>query len=257
MKRFRFRVLLVLCGLAGLWGFGGAHGSRSAFASPGGGEVEAPAVDPEHAAMGTVFRVDDSTGENTISFESRAPLEDIVGTSNRIVGYLVFDPEDPGKGGRGRLTVPVASLRTGIPLRDQHLLGEEWLDAAAHPAISLEITEVKDVKEIQGAEEFRTFGMTAVGAFTLHGRSEAIEVPGRVTYLRETSRTKERTPGNLLAVRAEFEVVLDRYGVRGFEGVVGSKVSETIRVSVSFTASDAVAGGAADPEGGKEGASGR
>ncbi len=44
--------------------------------------------------------------------------------------------------------------------------------------------------------------------------------------------------GDLLAGRASFDVALTEFGIKGFEGVVGSKVSETINVDVSFMASN-------------------
>ena len=48
---------------------------------------------------------------------------------------------------------------------------------------------------------------------------------------------RNRLPGDLLAGRAKFEVALADYGVKGMKGVVGAKVSETISVKLSFTAS--------------------
>ena len=95
---------------------------------------------------GTMFHVQDPMGRNSVTFKSAAPLEDITGTSNKITGYISFDPNNPDKGGHGKLTVPVASLNTGIPMRDEHLQGAEWLDAGTYPEITLEITKVKKVK---------------------------------------------------------------------------------------------------------------
>lgn len=47
-----------------------------------------------------------------------------------------------------------------------------------------------------------------------------------------------RVPGNLIAGRTSFDVALEDFGVRGVQGAVGAKVSETIKIDVSFFASD-------------------
>lgn len=49
-----------------------------------------------------------------------------------------------------------------------------------------------------------------------------------------------RTPGNLVAARTSFDVALKDFGVRGMEGALGAKVSEIIKVDLTFFASDQV-----------------
>lgn len=200
------------------------------------GEKEILVVDPGHAAMGAVFYVEGS--KNTITFESKAPLEDIVGTSTALRGYLVFDPEHPEAGGAGRLLVPTASLETGLPLRDRHLLGKEWLDAESFPVIAFSVDSVRDVKLVKESEAFKTYDLVASGSLELHGKSDVVEVAARITYLSESEETRKKQPGNLLAVRAEFPVSLAAFGIEGFEGIVGSKVGETIAVSVNLIGTD-------------------
>ncbi len=211
-------------------------------ANPCGGKATAmaamPAVNPCHAKHGTVFYIADPMGRNTISFTSQAPLEDIIGTTNQIAGYVVFDPKNPIKGGRGQLNVSTASLKTGIPLRDEHLQGKDWLDAKKYPSISLGIESVKDVKTVKETASYKTYELEIEGSFSLHGKTKRIKAPARMTYLPESEQTRQKMPGDLLAGRASFDVALTEFGIKGFEGVVGSKVSETINVDVSFMASN-------------------
>ena len=197
-----------------------------------------PAVNPCHAKHGTVFYIADPMGRNTISFTSQAPLEDIIGTTNQIAGYVVFDPKNPINGGRGQFNVSTASLKTGIPLRDEHLQGKDWLDAKKYPSISLGIESVKDVKVVKETASYKTYELEIEGSFSLHGKSKRIKVPARMTYLPESEQTRQKMPGDLLAGRASFDVALTEFGIKGFEGVVGSKVSEMINVDVSFMASN-------------------
>lgn len=196
-------------------------------------------VEPEHAKLGTVFYVADPTKRNTVSFTSEAPLEDIIGLSNEIEGYVVFDPKNPEKGGAGKLRVPVKSLDTGIPLRDEHLGGADWLDAETHPQITFRVRKVEDVEEVKQAESYHTYDATLVGDFSIHGKTKRLEIPVRVTYLPESEATRKKMPGDLLAGRAKFEIALADYDVTGPEGmgIIGSKVGKTIQIEVRFTAS--------------------
>ena len=61
--------------------------------------------------------------------------------------------------------------------------------------------------------------------------------PQRDGQRRPTSDALEAGIGDLLAGRTSFAVKLSDFGVKGMEGVVGARVSETIQVDVSFVAS--------------------
>jgi len=97
-----------------------------------------------------------------ITFESKADVEDILGTSSAVAGTVTLD----GKGGGSfRLAVPVASMKTGLDARDEHLRSAYWLDAEKHPDIVFEGDTVKRLAD--GKWE-------VAGQLALHGAS-----PGR------------------------------------------------------------------------------
>jgi len=205
------------------------------------------AVNPCHAKHGTVFHVADPMRRNTVTFTSRAPLEDIVGTSNAITGYLVFDPRNPDQGVRGALRVPVKSLDTGIPLRDRHLQGRQWLDANAHPDITFLAGETSSVRKVKEGDGFQTYDVTVTGSLTVHGVARRTTVKARLVYLQESKQTRQKMAGNLLAARATLEVPLAAHKVTGFEGVIGSKVDAKIQVDVSLFATDSSPNSAGNP----------
>ena len=202
---------------------------------------------------GRVFLIDDAVGRNSVTFKSNAPLEDIVGTSNKLTGMLVFDPSHPETGGHGEISVPVASLNTGIPVRDEHLAGADWLNAEKNPNISFKITEIKDLKSVKSTAGAKTFDLTAVGDFSLNGKTKRLSAPVRITYLKESEATKMRQPGDLLAARASFEVALADFGITGPAGMdlIGSKIGKTIEIELSLVAASAAGAMAGNPCGGK------
>ncbi len=212
---------------------------------------ELPPVNPCHAKHGTVFYVADSMGRNQVTFASKAPLEDIVGTTNQIVGYLVFDPDKPLNGVRGFFRIPVKGLDTGIPLRDEHLQSDMWLDAGKYPEITFTVESASKVRQDKKAEGYQTYTMTLGGPLSIHGQTQTVNVPARITFIPENEKTRMKLPGNLLGVRAEFTVALADFAIRGPANMdlIGSRVGETVDIEVSAFASNAkaTAGNPANP----------
>ncbi len=204
------------------------------------GMTKAMAVNPCFAKKGTVFYVNDPMHRDTVTIKSEALLEDIVGTSSSLSGYLVFDPANPKGGVRGTMQIPVSSLNTGIPLRDEHMRSAAWLDAEGHPLISLTVTDARRIRTIRSSTDYATYDMNLLGQFSLHGETREVEVPARLTYLQESKQTQSKMPGNLLAIRSDFSVRLADYKITGgsMGSVIGSKLSDTINVDVSLIGSD-------------------
>ena len=211
--------------------------------NPCGGKASAPElvpVNPCHAKHGTVFYVADPMGRNQVTFTSEAPLEDIVGTTNQISGYLVFNPENPRNGVRGFFRVPVKGLDTGIPLRDEHLQSDMWLNAEKYSDITFTIESAKDIHLTKYSDGYQTYMVTLIGTFSIHEHTRLMRIPARLTFLRESNKTRTKMAGNLLGVRAEFNVALADFGITGPAGMdlVGTKVGETVGIEVSAFASD-------------------
>lgn len=157
-----------------------------------------------------------------ITFESAMDVEDIVGTSNSAKGFLKWD----GKSAASfKISVPVASLKTGIDMRDEHLRGEYWLDASKHPEIVFEGTSL----EALGGSKYKISGK-----FTLKGvtRPLSFEVD-----LRELPASVASAQGMgdkaWLRIRGGFTVKLSDYGIL-IPDMAAAKVNDswTIKLSV-------------------------
>jgi polyisoprenoid-binding protein YceI len=184
-------------------------------------------------ASGTqTFNFEDKGGRNQVTFFSTTPLEDINGTANGITGSVSFDVANLAMTLKGKLTVQVATMNTGIELRNKHMQSSNWLDAAKYPEISFEIKSVSDVK--QAADNKLEFKVK--GDFTLHGITKEVVANADATYLDENEQTRKRAQGDLLGVRAKFTINLSEYGVDN--AVIGNKVSEKIEVGVNVVASN-------------------
>jgi len=179
------------------------------------------------------FNFEDKYSRNQASFFSTTPLEDITGVSNAVMGKVTFNVGDV-KSLKGSISIPIASIKTGIDLRDEHLRSDNWLDAESYPEIIFMIKKVGDVKVT--ADNKLVAKVT--GDFTAHGVTKEVVADVTMTYLDESEQTKERAPGDLLGVQATFNIVLSDYDVENM--VVGQKVSEDIEISINIVGSSAI-----------------
>ena len=178
------------------------------------------------------FSFEDKFGRNQATFFSTTPLEDITGISNDVKGSVTFDVNNFSTL-KGKISISVASLKTGIDLRDEHLRSANWLDAESYPEVIFEIKKVSDIQVVE-ANKLRA---KVTGDFTTHGVTKEVVADATVTYLDESEETKKRAPGDLLGVQAKFNIVLSDFDVENM--ILGQKVSDDIEISVNIVGSNA------------------
>lgn len=191
--------------------------------------IPEPAVPESLAGKGAVYHTI-SGKQAQVTFTSDAPLQNIVGKSNAVVGYAVAGPaESPATLAGGRWLLPVKSLATGIPLRDEHLAGDHWLDAEHHPNIEFTLEKVEDIAPLKSGADFSTVTATLVGTMELHGVQKPFRVEkAKLSFLKASERTASIAPGDLLFIQCAYEVKLSDFGIAN--GDVPGKVSDSIKL---------------------------
>jgi polyisoprenoid-binding protein YceI len=199
------------------------------LAEPPAERVPEPEIPAELAAKGTVYHTI-SGRQAQVTFTSDAPLQNIVGKSNSVVGYAVAGPADaPASLAGGRWILPIASLATGIPLRDEHLAGDHWLDAARHPNIEFTLEKTEAVEQVKSGADFSTWTATLVGTMEMHGVKKPLRIEkAKISFLKASERTATIAPGDLVFIQCGYEVKLSDFGIRNDD--VPGKVSDTIRL---------------------------
>jgi polyisoprenoid-binding protein YceI len=122
----------------------------------------------------------------------------------------------------GSLAVDLASLETGIGLRDRHLK-EEYLQVDRYPEARLILSHL----DISGLPEVASFAAVAVpfeGRLRLHGVEKPVS--GQAKVSRDDTR---------LAVSAQFSIRLGDFGV-GVPKYMGITVAEKVDVKAAFSA---------------------
>lgn len=185
----------------------------------------------------TEFKVSDPLGRNTVQFKTSAPLEDIVGTTNKIEGSIQVDPKALKSAPLwARFEVDLATLDTGIGLRDTHMR-DRYLHTGKYPKAVFVLNKVLKSSASQ-LKPNQTVRLLAEGSFELHGVERKIQVPIEVTYLPESKSTMSKLPGNLLRIKANFDVRLADHNIERPQMVI-LKVGEVAHVSIDAFATDA------------------
>jgi polyisoprenoid-binding protein YceI len=171
-------------------------------------------------------------GGSKAVFVSDAMLETINGVSSQLHGSITADPENLSNV-RGTLEVPVKSLRTGIDLRDEHLRGEEWLNASRYPAIKFEITGVEGASKLPPNQTKR---LKVKGRFSVHGVTKNVTAEARVKYIPLNDEMRKKgIHGDVIRGRARFKIELDDYNI-DIPTPVRLKVSNELQINVDFRA---------------------
>jgi polyisoprenoid-binding protein YceI len=194
------------------------------------------AAQPATAATGVQRFELRPSGISRIAFTSDAPLETIDGVSTTTTGTVSVDVGNPSRGLTGTVQIPVNTLRTGNDMRDEHLRGENWFDAAHNPNISL---------EIQGTDiaVALTPGAAVTGhlraRLTMHGVTRDVNVPvtARLIPLSNEHQGMQQFGINadMLRVQSEFRVNLSDYNI-SLMAPLRLKVSNEIQIRVNVTA---------------------
>ncbi len=175
----------------------------------------------------TYYLPQDSKYVNIV-FQGDTDLETIVGSTMTASGEVKVDVA--AETGSESITIPVASMKTGIDLRDEHMCSAMWLDEKKCPDITFVSKSAK--KSDDGT-------ITVVGDFTLHGVTKEITVQVAWKELPPEAAKKARFPdGRWLKFTTAFDVKLSDYGVKVPELAVAS-VSDTWSVKVSLFAGTA------------------
>ncbi len=188
-------------------------------------------ISADHSIKGTAYHALPARSRQ-VYFESNAPLEDIKGQSNQVIGYTIAT-----RGGSnlvaGEWHLPVKSMKTGIDLRDQHLAGKDWLDSKANPNIVFQLTKTEGVSLVKETENFSTYEGTLVGELTLNGVTRPVRLEkSRFTFMPASDLTAGVAKGDLLAIRTKISVRLADFNVS--HPVIGDKVAETVEIDISL-----------------------
>lgn len=192
-----------------------------------------------HATPRT-FKIDDDKGRDFASFNSDAPLELIEGKTSKVTGSITIDDStDLTKPVAANFDVDLASINTGIDLRNEHMR-DNFLETKKFPKASFVLKKLNNPpkKLVPGTKT----KLSAEGTFSLHGKTVTKTVPIEVTYFQKCAATEAKRPGcDLFQIKATFPVAFKDHDIKRPE-IVFQKLADTVIVTVSATAYNQVGG---------------
>ena len=168
----------------------------------------------------------DRRADNLVRFISRASVEEFEGVTESIDGFVRLDaatltPGTPGGATEIWLEVDLASLDTGIGLRNRHMR-DRYLETAKYPYATFRGTIVRS--EADPAVAYR---VTARGTLTIHGVARPRDL---------TCRVEPRSPG--YRAQCAFEVLLSDHQIE-IPKVMFLKLANEISLELDFVVTPA------------------
>lgn len=189
-------------------------------------------------AKPVTWHINDS--RNVVRFSSDAPVELITGSTNKLQGTVTYDDSfqfDKKHPFAMSFSVDLASIDTGIPLRDEHMRNN-FLHTEQFPKATFTVKSVK-TKNKPTYRPGEVTQLSATGDFTLHGKTAIKTIPLKITYFPESEITHKRFPaGDMIRIQGTFPVRLAEHGIQRPEAVL-VKLAETVYVTVDAFASNA------------------
>jgi len=167
------------------------------------GEAMAPAPASTGGGETTYYFGVKETHTN-ITFQSKNDLTDILGASHNVIGNATIN-FDAGSG-KCELSLPSATLNSGMPDRDRAMMGPQWLNAKQFPNIEFKgekasIVEAPSMWKIDGK-------------FSLRGVTKDLSITAKVRPLSAAVGQKLGFgDGPCLKVETAFKLKLADYGI--------------------------------------------
>lgn len=154
--------------------------------------------------------------------ESKTSIETFVGTTSTLAGTVNINVKK--KTVSGFITVDGTTIKTKLPLRDEHMQGEQWLDTKKQPLLKFTI---KSAKLVSGDN------YTVNGEFSMRGQSKPVTVPVTAKLIKANAVTaKAGFKGDVLHFDTTFPIKLSDYGIV-ISGPAAGKVSNEVTIHVS------------------------
>ena len=172
-------------------------------------------------AAGQEFHVDPDA-DNEVRFTSQAPIEEVVGITDRIDGYVLLNGPrlEAGSATEGTqlyLEVDLASLDTGLGLRNRHMRSN-YLEVEEFPYAFFNAT-IGRVETVAAG----MFRVTAQGVLNIHGVEREMDVPCDVSERGEGYR-----------VRCTFNTRLSDFDIK-IPRLMFLKLANEVRLELDFT----------------------
>ena len=137
---------------------------------------------PVSKAKPITFTINDELKRDNVSFTSDAPIELIVGRTNKITGKITID--DSLNLTKAPTTVSfnvdLSSIDTGIPLRNEHMR-DNFLETKKFPTAVFKVIKIMPASPAKLIDQ-KPLKLMAEGNLSIHGINVKKNIPVKITY---------------------------------------------------------------------------
>jgi len=120
-------------------------------------------------------------------------------------------------------------------MRDEHMAGKDWLNAAEFPNVTFAIKSLALKGDNKALTACSSVQADATGEFTLHGVTKTITIPVRASYREIAAGQVYGLEGNILRIETTFGIKLSDYGVN-IPAPLTAKVANELTLTIKATA---------------------
>ncbi len=218
-------------------GFGAAQVPPRSHA---GQTLEAPEAELD---LGLVYHSEPGR-DAQIVVTSAAPLQKVVLTNGRVVGYIVapFDLEEEEKPVlAGAFRIPVRMFKSGLESVDGALHGGQLLDADTHPEITFRIQEVSDVELREATSRSRSYDLTLRGELVVKTTKIPLQLKSEILFIPFVMQNLARNVGDLAILKTSLVLKPADFGwqpPRQFQGVVADELTVDVHLILNTVSPD-------------------
>ncbi|MBU1319761.1 MAG: YceI family protein [candidate division Zixibacteria bacterium] len=159
------------------------------------------------------FVFDDPVGRNIVTFSSHAPLETVIGRTSALYGHLFLNLDSLSEKTEAYFECDLSTLATGVRDRDADMLSDKYLAVDSFPTATFKLLTIKktDFEVLNNEGQVILSGR---GEFNLRGVLDTVNVEATLTYFKENKVTATRLPGDILKLKADFDIRMSNYGIK-------------------------------------------
>jgi len=184
-----------------------ALASLLAFATLPAFAADPYAIDPTHTQVEFTY--------------SHFGFSNITGRFDQVQSEFLFDPADP-TASSVKVSIPVASLSTGVAKLDEHLQSPDFFDAAQFPTATFTSTAVTAAGEGK---------LSVAGDLSIHGVTRPVVMDVTINKVGTHPMTQAEAAG----FDAAFTIKRSEFGV----GAYAPAVSDEVRIEITVEAQKA------------------
>jgi polyisoprenoid-binding protein YceI len=105
--------------------------------------------------------------------------------------------------------------------------GEDWLNVEKYGQIKFQLSKLHNIKKTKN-----DLLADAKGKMSIRNITIEMNIPIKITYLKDLLIKRNRTPGDLLIIRSKFTVKRDDFDIQKGENL--EKVANNIEISLNL-----------------------